>query len=283
MKKIAIVLLLIVFSSMPAGATSFIFDVDHDGDLTDAEAILVSQFQADAISNFDVVVDLGDDGIFNGGDTFTDSYTLKIHNSEDSNGSDNYNFLVEGISFTAEISGITGEVTNFDNGGTDTTADSINIADDTWDLEFYQGDIGTGAGVATLTIDGFDIGTFLVVSGGTDSPFTANTNDTVTGSTGVVLVALELAADYWYTTDGTDMSTLDPQSLVIGMVDSGANLVGVSGDDNGTGTVTDDKITLTLADNGDTIRISVVPEPATFALFGLGLLGVAAISRRKSA
>lgn len=281
MKKLSIVLLLLVFSIAPVYADPFLLDLDHDGDLTNA--IEVNLLQADSVANFFVVIDLGADETLGAGDTFTDSYFLNILYSEDQGGSANYYFDANNLEFTASIDDIKGEITNFDDGGTSTTATDVNLDDDTWDLDFYAGDEVAGEGVATLTYDGVDIGTFLVTEGGTDSPFTADTNGTVTGSTGVTLVALSLAADYWYTMGEVDMSTVDPQSLVIGLVDSGANLEEATGQINDPNDLTDDTLTLELSDNGDTIRISVVPEPTTFVLFGLGLLGVAAISRRKNA
>ena len=276
MKKLVIILFLLVLFTVPVGATPFLFDVDGDGD--SSNAIEVNLFQADSDEYFDAVVELGADGALGNGDVFTDNYSLNILYSENTSGSANYLFGLG--TFTATMTDIKGEVKNYSNGGDgDTTASNYdpNIYNDTWDLEFYAGDEVAGTGIATITYNGVDIGTFLVQAGGTDSPFTADSNGTITGSTGITLVALELAEDYWYTTSGIDMSTLDPQSLVIGLVDSGANLEEISGDE------TDDTLTLTFSDNGDTIRISTVPEPATFALFGFGLLGLAAISRRKNA
>nr|WP_320193829.1 PEP-CTERM sorting domain-containing protein [uncultured Desulfobacter sp.] len=282
MKKLAIILFLLVFSSIPVGATPFLFDLDGDAAGMSSNTIEVALFQADSAEYFDAVVDLGDDGVLGNDDIFTDSYSLNILYSEDSGGSATQIFSLG--SFTASISDIKGKVTNYSDGGDATSAsDYSGIDNDTWDLEFYAGDEVAGTGVATITYNGSVIGRFLVTGGGTDSPFTANTNGTISGSTGVTLVALELTAGYWYTMGGVDMSTLDPQSLVIGLVDSGANLESVSGDVGDPDDETDDQLTLTFSDNGDTIRISTVPEPATFALFGFGLLGLAAISRRKNA
>ena len=280
MKKLAIILVLLVLSSVPVGAAPFLFDVDGDGD--SSNAIEVNLFQADSDEYFDAVVDLGIDGALGNGDIFTDNYSLNILYSENTSGSANHVFGIG--SFTATMTNIKGEVKNYDDGGDATTAaDYSGIDNDTWDLEFYAGDAVAGTGIATITYNGDDIGTFLVKAGGTDSPFTEDSNGTITGSTGITLVALELTAGYWYTTGGIDMSTIDPQSLIIGLVDSGANLEEVSGDVGDPDDETDDQLTLTFSDNGDTIRISTVPEPATFALFGFGLLGLAAISRRKNA
>jgi hypothetical protein len=85
-----------------------------------------------------------------------------------------------------------------------------------------------------------------------------------------------LLDDFWYTEDGTDLAD---DFLGKGWVmaytagDNDANNTDIT--DNGDGSLT------VFSPHDSSIEVGVVPEPATMALFGLGLLALAGVSRKK--
>jgi len=128
------------------------------------------------------------------------------------------------------------------------------------------------------------IGTFNLLSGGglLDSSFGPAQNGLITAN----FVAESLAPGYWFTdklgtTDLSDLTlTNNSPILTLGFATTNATLI--EGDPNfpistdGNGHLTD----FYVGNNGQ-FRLDVVPEPGTLLLFGVGLLGFAAVARKK--
>ncbi len=103
--------------------------------------------------------------------------------------------------------------------------------------------------------------------------------------------ATYLAEGYWYDQNMFDLSELDPISWFLGYGTTNASWVA-----NPSQLVIDDIVTLfagqfdtysntppfdlVISSNGQ-FRAEVIPEPTTWLLFGTGLLGLAALGRRK--
>lgn len=143
------------------------------------------------------------------------------------------------------------------------------------------------------------IASFDVLAGGggsvdvTGSEFAGAPNGEITTN----LVATYINPGYWTMPDGvTDFSDLPIVSWILGYGTTNASFVDIDPDNPGlmstavnelvvefasstfVGTPPDDFI---ISGNGQ-FRVDVVPEPTSILLFGFGLLGCAAISRRKN-
>jgi len=144
------------------------------------------------------------------------------------------------------------------------TADSLNIYDTIYDS-------------VTNTFNPDDlIGTFDLLSGGGE--IEANygpTNGDITAN----FVATYLAEDYWFDSLGNDLSDILPEltlgfATTNGTIVSGSEQYLIPGDD------TSPLVQFDVGNNGQ-FRLAAVPEPATFMLFGIGLVGLAGIGRRR--
>ncbi|WP_286819986.1 PEP-CTERM sorting domain-containing protein [Desulfobacter sp. UBA2225] len=130
------------------------------------------------------------------------------------------------------------------------------------------------------TAGNVEIGVFNLLSGGggLNADF-GPSNGFITAN----FVAESLAAGYWFASDlTTDLSTYDLESnspvLTLGFATTNATIVSGTEVYDGSGRLTQ----FDVGNNGQ-FRLDIVPEPATFMLFGIGLLGFAAISRKKRA
>lgn len=159
-------------------------------------------------------------------------------------------------------------------------------------------DYGIAGNIAGST-DGVRIAAFTLDSGSGEVDF-----DEAGGAAGhlnMTFKATDLMANVWFTEDGTDMSTLPYEEILISMVDSNNDVMG-SGDHaavepvwfNEFNTVNgltsenwdDDKPTTEnpnffVRSDGSMSLGGVVPEPTTMILFGFGLLSIAGISRKR--
>jgi hypothetical protein len=250
-------------------------------------AVTIDKLSGQVTSNYDVTTQLGTDGVLNDGDQFTENFTLGI-TFGDLNGSHavQYGYNSNGFlpSVYAVATGITGEITQFVGNGTDTTAaNPDNILNDTFKIALTGGSISlyydsSDDGV----LNGTALGTFNV-TGGLSTDYTPGGNQTLTATVGLDLKSSSLTPGVWFVPDanGTDVTTLNVP-ILLGLADSSNNLVAFSSSDGGTpNDPTDDSLTVTVQDNGTTAQFSAVPEPTTLVLLGLGLIGMAALGRKK--
>lgn len=114
------------------------------------------------------------------------------------------------------------------------------------------------------------------------------------GDLSITYQAANLAPGYFYMPDGTtDMASFDASSVIITMGYTTTNATAISNPTalqtseiyqewmGNTGTATNDPPDDFWLNSNGQFRVDVVPEPSTMILFGAGLLGLAAVTRRK--
>lgn len=230
--------------------------------------------------------DLGLDGILGNGDTFTEKFTTLVLNGYNSAyagqtpvywGDDQDDLKID-INLAGYISGY-----NAGAGGTTTRINYWNIANDS----YYT---NMNAGTAAMYVDMnenniYDGGDTLAANFSFANAAPAFLGSNVwPGSTGSAnfSVAFKLDSyntDFW--TDGsfpTPLADLVAAGFVFTYNEGSAKALGIAGNP----TSPDNKIILGFDDNGIDIKFDAVPEPATMLLFGIGLLGLAGVSRKKS-
>lgn len=228
---------------------------------------------------------VGVDGILNNGDVFTELGFLNVLDADNTGilfrNTTTGNFVNAYFAFD----GLSGTVTNYDNGadGLDTTLANYSstagnaLSDDSWDLAFTP-----GVGTMTIYLDddldptngAVELATLSLLAGEGSSPeFVLGQGE---GRFGLIAGFQTVRDDFWSFTDGTDfnewLTTYGANSIMLTSFNLGATFRGVS----------DDGINLDFEVlNEGSFQVSAVPEPTTMLLFGVGLLGLAGISRKK--
>ena len=288
-----------------AGAVEVLFDADAGGPefgVPGMDYKPVEFFKLDSVSNYNVNVDLGADGVLGVGDVFTESITYRLTQTADKDGNLvwTYNFKPGGggtptgtfVFFEVELRGV---ISSYDPGSDAPTSlaclglGTCTVNDDIFGLSF---DSSLGAvhglpigGSVKIWYDGNAdlVGDMLiaelnVLDGGADN-FSFD-NPTATSDIGVLLSFLSAQPGaFKYASTGTDFADLlGMGEIILAVADSSVNLEGVGGVPAGAGDG-DDLLVLTVSDNGGTAR--VVPEPVSAALVGLGLLGIGGLAQRR--
>jgi hypothetical protein len=136
--------------------------------------------------------------------------------------------------------------------------------------------------------DGTPIGSFVQTSG----TGTVDTTGVPNGQLTLIFEATSLAPGYWFDSAGTDLSTQVGSGLLFGFVTTNASYVenpsaAVESDivvalSGGTLPIIGPPDDFVVGNNGQ-FRLSSVPEPASIALLGIGLLGAGLTRKRKAA
>jgi hypothetical protein len=279
--KLLLIGMFLMGTTSIAMASTIGFNPDGSG------AVTIDKLSGQVVSNYNVTTQLGTDGVLDSGDTFTEAFTLGI-SFGDLGGVHKafYSYVNGNPVLYAVATGITGNITDF-SGPTDTTngataANPNNILNDSFKIQITGGTISLYYDSTGAMSSASPLGTFDVPSG-ISTDYTPGGNSTLTATVGLNLLSTSLASGVWFTPNasGTDVTTT-ANPFLIGLGDSSNNLIAFTGDDNGTpNNLTDDSLTATVQDNGTTAQFSAVPEPTTLVLLGLGLIGMAALGRKK--
>jgi hypothetical protein len=233
----------------------------------------------------DVTQSLGADGILNDGDTFSeDGFLREITKDGDPitfrQKSDPTNSPLRAY---IKFDGLQGSIFNYDDGGDGPTTIAnygTNLANDTFDLAFTP-----SVGTLTFYLDeDFDptngstievkIADYELLGGGGQGP-----QPQAGGTQGDLSFKLgftNVLDNFWFLPDATDFDdwlTAYGANSIFAFVNVDATVQGVS--DDGT------NLLFSIDNDGKFENLGVVPEPTTMLLFGTGLLGLAAIGRKK--
>jgi hypothetical protein len=245
--KLLLIGMFLMGTTSIAMASTIGFNPDGSG------AVTIDKLSGQVVSNYNVTTQLGTDGVFDAGDTFTESFTLGI-NTGSLNGSAVVAYNLAGNlkpTLFAVATGITGNITDF-SGPTDTTngataANPNNILNDSFKIQITGGTISLYYDSTGAMSSASPLGTFDVPSG-ISTDYTPGGNSTLTATVGINLLSTSLASGVWFTPDanGTDVTTT-AFPFLIGLGDSSNNLIAFTGDDNGTpNNLTDDSLTATV-------------------------------------
>lgn len=298
MKKISIMLIAFSFLLLSSGAAfamSFHWDVSTVGSTASgtpsanggAAVNVPDDFTTSGGSSINQTFTGGaDDNRLDDGDTFTEFGGLNVISTGQFPG--DLPFLLDGGSTNLYISytGLSGSISNFVDGGLESTVanGAAGLAGDVFDLTldagvgeiyFYIDDDLTpnsSAGeivVAELT---------LTQGVGTAPEFILGNAE---GQFGFVGEFTSVRDGFWNTGLFGDPTSKDFDDILTDLpvlaasFNLGATFVSATDAANG-------GIDIAVTNEGS-FEVSVVPEPTTMMLFGIGLLGIAGVSRRKSA
>lgn len=230
-------------------------------------------FQSPIAGSTEIIQDLGGNGQVDNGDTFNETLWMSANQFNQTGVAGAQNLNLGGGNSLLIVVAASGEVVNYvddsDYGYTLSGAVEFYIDDDQ-DWSAFSGNLELGS-APTL------VATAHITSSGQ-----AGTADGFLGSLNSALsnwaVSFEfdgMYADMWKDLNGDDLFTTYP-----GVVGDAQGVTRLSGRTYNPDQITPESITF-RGSTGDDMLIGVVPEPSTLILFGLGLLSVAGIGRRK--
>nr|WP_320013601.1 PEP-CTERM sorting domain-containing protein [uncultured Desulfobacter sp.] len=226
-----------------------------------------------------------DDTVLDNGDTFTDFGGLNIVSTGQFPGE--FPFILDTAGTPTNLyvyyTGLSGSISNFVDGGIASTAanGAAGLAEDTFDLTF---DAGVGDINFYIDDDLTPNGSFgeievaaleLVQGAGTAPEFVINQSE---GQLEIIGVFTDVLDGFWNTglfgDPGQDFDDIT-LPVIAASFNLGATFQNATDALNG-------GIDIEVVNEGS-FAVNVVPEPATMMLFGIGLLGIAGVTRRKSA
>jgi hypothetical protein len=234
-----------------------------------------------------IVQNLGSDNVLNNGDTFSELGFLGqvsidgnaiLFRDVDDNDKEYYSYY--------KFSGLTGSINNYSDGGDGLTTISSagSIANDTFNLTFDP-----NVGTIEFWIDddqnttngGFaKLADFTLLQGEGTAPEFVIFEAEAEGQFGMKIGFTDVLDGVWSFAGGTFedwLALYGPSSIMMNSLNLGATLKAIDTADGGDG----NHSFLLDVENIGAFGASAVPEPATMVLFGIGLLGLAGVTRKK--